>query len=89
MGSSSEVEEWIEIAKECKYLPENDLKVKAIPTRIYMGAAGTDYCWENLVDLSGFVFCIVHSECGTEWNGSVDPFYFIFLFFFSFRPETL
>ena len=24
---ASEVEQWIEIAKECKYLPENDLKV--------------------------------------------------------------
>ena len=23
-----DVERWIEIAKECKYLPENDLKVK-------------------------------------------------------------
>ncbi len=24
---SNDVEKWIEIAKECKYLPENDLKV--------------------------------------------------------------
>lgn len=23
----SEVDKWIEIAKQCKYLPENDLKV--------------------------------------------------------------
>lgn len=24
----SEVDKWIEIAKQCKYLPENDLKVR-------------------------------------------------------------
>ena len=23
----AEIEKWIEVAKECKYLPENDLKV--------------------------------------------------------------
>ena len=24
----SDIDKWIDIAKECKYLPENDLKVK-------------------------------------------------------------
>ena len=27
---SSDLDQWIEVAKECKYLPENDLKVQAI-----------------------------------------------------------
>lgn len=30
----SDVDKWIDIAKECKYLPENDLKVIAIARRI-------------------------------------------------------
>lgn len=29
----AEIEKWIEVAKECKYLPENDLKV-SIPVSI-------------------------------------------------------
>jgi hypothetical protein len=28
MCDQGDVDKWIEIAKECKYLPENDLKVR-------------------------------------------------------------
>lgn len=33
MSDYSDVDKWIEIAKQCKYLPENDLKVSNIYIR--------------------------------------------------------
>ena len=35
----SEIDRWIEIAKECNYLPENDLKVTYIIRVRHMNAA--------------------------------------------------
>ena len=36
-----DVDKWIEIARECKYLPENDMKV--------MSYKPLDGCWINLL----------------------------------------
>lgn len=44
----ADVDKWIEVAKQCKYLPENDLKVRC----------GSDECVDVNVKLEQIHFCI-------------------------------
>ena len=36
----AEIDKWVEIAKQCKYLPENDLKVMLKPSKKFWDVSG-------------------------------------------------
>ena len=59
----ADIDKWIDIAKECKYLPENDLKVTSSSYLSYRHAKDKQCMREYVCYLGIFIGRLIHCVC--------------------------